>query len=388
MRPAVTTTRLAFAGLLLGLASVLRDEALLIVPGAIAARWIVGSRGRTLVRDASIVAAMVVAVLAAMAVVDVSLYHRPAAAHLLHAVSPLREYVDAGPGLPEIPAMSWRQRYETIVYYWLLGTSDTWPVWLFLGGLAAGILVRSFTGSATVLVVVLGGLAVSSAIGVSAVLGAPKFVAGLFTLCPYLVFALLPHPPGRRSSTARRVAWAATAAYMALAFLGLNTSGGKPLGPRLLLPIVPLLVVAAWESIVVWSAEWRHRRLDGLVGAIGVVLLGCAVIIEVGGTIPAYVHRNWSDGITVRALQASSSQHIVLDSPFTFQLVASLYLDRTVLLASHQREATSLANRLLAARVVSFDVLSRSSPPRLTFQPYALVQEDHTGRLVRQVWRR
>ena len=116
-----------------------------------------------------------------------------------------------------------------IVHYWLLGSSDTRPAWVFLAALAVGVIVRWRTGSAALLIMTLGSLSVVSAIGVSAVIGAPKFVAGLFRLCPYLVFALLPHPPGRQSSTARQIAQIVSVVYLAFAFAGLNCYWHNPI---------------------------------------------------------------------------------------------------------------------------------------------------------------
>jgi len=171
-------------------------------------------------------------------------------------------------------------------------------------------------------------------------------------------------------------------------FLTLNTTGGKPLGPRMLMPIVPLLALAAWESIVVWTRQLRERWTDGMVGVLGVALVAVSILIEAGSTIPAFVLRNRSDYVSVTRLSAEGSRVIVIDNSFTIQLVAPLYPTHVVLLAQDAARASELANRLYAARVPSFTLLSRAERPALAFAPYSRAGEFRDGRLVVQEWHR
>jgi hypothetical protein len=309
-------------------------------------------------------------------------------AHLRHAVAPLGDYLGMDDELPSLRPMTWGKRYETLVEYWLLGTSRVWPAAVVGLVIAAGVWVRRQSGSAWLLLAGTGCVLVSVILELVAILPAPKFIAGLFRLCPFLVFALIPLPPGSTSTRARRLALGASALFVGLAFVGLNTSGGKPLGPRLLLPILPLLVVASWESIVTWASRIRTRPLDGLVGLVGLALVAASAVVELGSTIPAFVQRNRSDAETVREVLSSPSRYIVIDDSFTFQIVAPAHFERIVLLADSRRDAHALGERLAAARVTSFDLVSRLERPILTFPPYVLVDEQRRGRLVRQVWRR
>ncbi len=323
-----------------------------------------------------------------MGVLDALVFGRPVAAHLRHAVAPFHDYLGTEDALPILRTMSWRERYETLVQYWLLGSSDVRSALLLLAVLAIGVWVRLITGSALVLLVGVGSLLVSATLEARALVAAPKFIAGLFRLCPFLVFAFLPLPPGSPSSLARRLALVTSGFYVILVCLGLNTSGGKPLGPRFLLPILPLLVVAAWEAIITWTSRIRVRPPDGLVGVVGLALVVTAAVIELGSTIPAFVHRNWSDAATIQRVLGSSTRFVVIDNQFTFQLVVPTYFERTVLLVDNRRDAVQLGERLAIARVASFDLVSRHEKPLLTFPPYTLVSERRDGRLVRQVWRR
>ena len=106
----------------------------------------------------------------------------------------------------------------------------------------------------------------------------------LHRVSPYLVFALLPAPYSSSASRRLRLTVvAAAAAYLLLAFVGVDTTGGKSLGPRLLLPLLPLLAVAAVGSIV--SYLRAETRVERLAGRLGVALVAIAVTIHLGGTV-------------------------------------------------------------------------------------------------------
>jgi hypothetical protein len=386
-----SSRRLLLAGVLVGMGAALRDEALLIAPGVAAARWLAGSRGRQLASDTALIATGVVSVIVVNTIIDVGVYGRPPSAHLLHAVAPLQDYMNPGAAaaLPRLRVMPWRERFDVLVTYWLLGRGTLWLAPICLTMLLAAAAVRRTTGSALGLLAVVGAVATVATLDVSALLSAPKFVAGLFRLCPFLVFALIPVPSPFRSSLARRGALVASAAYVIVALVGLNTAGGKSLGPRLLMPIIPLLVVAACESIVLWTAQFRvRRRVDGLVGLTGVFLIVAAGVIELGGTIPAYVGRVNGDRGAATALGQAPEEVIVLDDPFLLQAVAPLYFERVVLLTTNQGAARSLAEQLDAARIRRFLLVSRTTSPSLRFAPFTLAAERRESRLIVQSWRR
>jgi hypothetical protein len=82
------------------------------------------------------------------------------------------------------------------------------------------------------------------------------------------------------------------------------------------------------------------------------------------------------------------SRVIVIDNPYSIQLLTSLYRTRVVLLAQNPRTAADVSARLFAARVPSFTLLSRSERPALSFPPFTLRREFRDGRLVVQEWRR
>jgi len=382
---------LAAAGALVGVAALLRDESLLIVPGLIIARYLAGHRTlRTLLADAALMGLTVLLPLVVMALLDTLLYSRPLAAHLLHAMAPLQRWLPARSALmlPDLAVLSPAQRFDVIVHQWLVGLGTTSQKVQVLAVLAIAVAVRQIFGSALALAGALVYLLVVRVVDLTALLQAPKFVGGLYRLCPFLIFAVLPLPPTIQSSRARRLALATAVTFLVVTFLTINTAGGKPLGPRMLMPIIPLLALAAWESIVVWTRQLHERWADGAVGLLGLGLVAVSMLIEAGSTIPAFVLRNRSDYASVQRLSAERSRVIVIDNAFAIQLLTPLYRTHVVLLAQNAARASELATRLYAARVRSFTLLSRSQQPALTFAPYIRACEFRDGRLVVQQWQR
>jgi hypothetical protein len=382
---------LAIAGVLVGVASLLRDESILIAPGLLVARYFAGRRRpEQLLGDAVLAGSATIIPIVLMAIVDTQLYQRPPAAHLLHAAGPWQRWLPAqsAAAIPDLVVLSPAQRFDVIVQQWLVGVGTTAQKAQVLAVLAVAVAIRWMTGSAIGLIAALGYLLLWRLFDAAALLQAPKFVGGLYRLCPFLIFAVLPLPPTKRSSRARRLSLVTAAIFLAVTFLTINTIGGKPLGPRLLMPIIPLIVVAAWEAIVQWTRQFHERWADGIAGFVGLGLLLLSVAIEVGSTIPAFTSRNRSDFISVQRIVDAGSRILVIDSSYSIQLLTPLYHTHVVLLAQNAANATELATRLYAARVPSFTLLSRAEHPALTFAPYTLLSESRDGRLVVQQWRR
>jgi hypothetical protein len=379
------------AGLLLGLAGTLRDESLLVAPGLVIARYLAGTRSlRLLAQQTAAMAGMTLLPLLAVAGLDMWVYHRPASAHLLHAVAPLQRWLpaDSVRSLPALPVIPWAERPDVLVHQWLIGLGTTLDKGLVVAALLAAIAIRRWTGSALGLVAVLGWLAAWRVTDVAVLTTVPKFVGGLYRLCPFLVFALVPLPKGTPPSRARTLAIVTCAAYLALAIFGLNTIGGKSFGPRLLFPMLPLLTVAATQSIVAWVRRFRESLLDGTVGAIGIVMVAAAVVMQFAVALPAWAARNHSDHLTIAGVAANPDEIVVVDHVSGVQMTTPFYFERVVFLTTSQRAADALSELLVRARVGAFSVLSRGEQDSLTFPGFACVNQVREGRLVRQRWRR
>jgi hypothetical protein len=377
---------LAVAGILLGIGAAIRDEVLLLFPGLLLAGWI---RMRS-ARGMMLATAAVLVPLATAAVVDVQWFGRPVAAHLRHAVHLVQAaaHVTAAPNpeLPELDPMTLRERYDTVIAYWLLGYGNNVLIALYSVGLAIAWIVRWRWRSSAGTLVWLAAVLALAATDVREALVAPKFLAGLFRVAPYLVFAALPPPRAARGSPLHVVAVVTTGAYLAIALAGVDTTGGKSLGPRLLLPLFPLLACAAVIRIADYlrSPDTAERRA-GLAGA-GLILL--AATIHVVGTARAYYGRNAIDASAIRAVAASHARIVVSDDVFTAQLLLPLYFRKIVVLADSPGLGVRLGARLAGERVSEAMLVSRSDAPDVSLPPYHRTRTERIGRMTIQYWMR
>jgi hypothetical protein len=375
----------ALAGMVLALGVTQRDEVILLAPGLLIVLWV---KTRDWRAGAAAVAALA-AVLLTTTAMDVWWFHRPPAAHLRHAVHIVRgAWLGSEPGtdVPSLRPFTLRQRYETVVLYWLFGYGSGPAIVWFVGGLAAALLVRATTRSSVGLLVWLVAIVVLAGIDMVHVIAEPKWLAGLQRVSPYLLFALLPPPRGRRWTPMHAALAISAAIYLVLAFAGADTTGGKGLGPRLLLPLFPILAVGAIEGIAAYlRAPARADRLAGLAGALLVVI---SLATHLGGTIPAYVVRNREDGSAMMAVKAAPERIVVADDPFTAQLLMPLYFRKVILVADVPGLAHELGARLQAARTGSVLLVGRDGQPRVDLAPLQRTSVETRGRFVIERWTR
>jgi hypothetical protein len=374
--------RAAFlAGLSLGAGAVLRDEVILLAPGLAVALW---WRARAF-RAILLMAGGALAALTLAATIDVWWFDRPAAAHLRHAVHLLQSALQTADApnaeVPVLHPMTLAERQETVVYYWLLGHGNVPVLTTYLIGLAIALFVRwKFRSSAGILVWLAGVIALT-AVDFRELITAPKWLAGLFRVAPYLVFALLPAPianegdgtetafakaPARETADLMpRVALVTSALYLIIAFAGVDTTGGKGLGPRLLLPLLPILTVPAITRI---GAYLRARATpDRWVGRAGALLVVMTLIMHSYATTAAYYGRNRDDSSVVLAVDASPERIVVADDVFTAQLLFPLYYRKIIFLADSPGAAAALATALRTQHLSGALLVSRNleAPPAL-----------------------
>jgi hypothetical protein len=383
------------AGVLVGAGAALRDEVMLLAPGLMLIAWL---RGRHWRAPAAVVAGLLAPLLLSAAI-EVWWFNRPAAAHLRHAVHLLQTALHLtsapNPDVPVLRPMTPRERYDTVVTYWLFGRGTDPQVAAFAIGLALALAVRWRWRSSAGLLIWLLAFGATTAGDVWEVVTAPKWLAGLVRVAPYVVCALLPLAAGRRPDRAPldpldRLLPAAmlftAVAYLAIAYAGVDTSGGKSLGPRLLLPLLPLLAVPA--TMVIASHLGSPAALDRATGAAGAALVAAAVVIHLGGTVPAYVQRNADDASAVLAAAAAPERIVVADDMYTAQLLFPLYDRKIVLLADTTALARRLGTLLAEQRVTGALLVSRNPEPAASLAPLRIARTDQRGRMVVQTWTR
>jgi hypothetical protein len=380
-------TAMLLAGALVGAGATIRDEVLLLLPGLLLVAWLRDRR----IRDAVAAASGALVPLLAAAVVEVWWFERPVAAHLRHAVHLLQSAVQAtdvpSEELPSLTPFTLRDRYDTVVVYWLLGYGRP-PVMLALAAAyGAGWLARIRWKTSAGFVPWLVGILVLASVDLVDLLTAPKWLAGLFRVAPYTVMALIPAPV----SAAPRgrlpgITIATTAAYLALAFAGVDTTGGKSLGPRLLLPLLPLLAaVAVWTTALYWQTQ---RKGDRVVAVAGMLLVVMCALVHLTGTMPAYVERNAADGRAVRAVADSPARVVVADDQFTAQLLFPLYYRKVIFLADSVESGRRLGELLDRQHVARALIVSQHAQPSTVLPPLHLDATERHGRTVIQQWQR
>jgi hypothetical protein len=377
----------AAAGLLIGAGAVLRDEVLLLLPGILVVLW---WRSRSL-RSIGAAAGAVMAPLLLAAAVEVLWFHRPAAAHLRHAVHLVQRAAHltdaANPDVPVLTPFTLRDRYDTVVLYWLLGYGNNRIIGLFVLGFGAALLVKQRLGSSAAVLVWLAGVVAFAGIDLHEVVTAPKWLAGLHRVSPYLVFAIIPAPASAADAGRLRPAILITAvAFLIVAFAGIDTTGGKSLGPRLLLPLLPLLVVSA--VIGIGAHLSASGVVDRWIGAAGVLLVGMAVAIHALGCLPAYYARNHDDFKGLEAVADSGQRIVVADDEFTAQLLLPLYYRRILLLADTPEQSGRLGELLAGERLTSLLVVTRWSDTPVDFSPFRKRRTERHGRMTLQFWER
>jgi hypothetical protein len=374
------------AGALIGVGAIQRDEILLLTPGLLLVLWLRTPGWRPLLR--AIVATAVVVIAAAS--VDVWWFGRPPAAHLRHAVHLLHgSWLGGEPGsdLPSLKPFTTRERYQTVIQYWLLGYGNDRLIVLYVSGLAAALLWWRTRRTSIGLLAWLVAIVALAALDLHEVVTAPKWLAGMQRVSPYLVFAFLPGPlDGHRTGWLRGAMLLTVAGYLALAYVGVDTTGGKSLGPRLLLPLFPMLAVASVASIGQYLGA--AGRTDRWIGYAGVLLVMMTVVIHLGGTVPAYIARNRDDGAALSAVASSPERIVVADDMFTAQLLMPLYFRKIILLADTPPLASQLGDRLEQQRVGGAMLVARGDRASVMLSPLRPASVEHKGRFTIQHWTR
>ena len=292
---------------------------------------------------------------------------------------------EPGTDVPSLRPFTPRERYETVVRYWLLGYGNDRVIVLYALGLAAALVLRLVWRIPTGLLVWLGAIGALAVIDLAETVRAPKWFPGMLRVSPFFVFAILPPPRATRWTATHAALVFTAAAYLLLAYGGVDTTGGKGLGPRLLLPLFPMMAVASVSSIRDYLSA--PAPIERAMGAFGALLVVVALVVHSAGTIPVYVGRNREDASAMMAVKASPEQIVVSDDVFTAQLLMPLYFQKVLYVAEVPALARDLAERLDRARMGSVLLVSRDEP-RLGLAPLRLDRVERRGRFVIQHWTR
>jgi hypothetical protein len=366
-----------FCGLLIGSAAIVRDESLLLVPGLLYARYRY-ARGsmRVLPLLAGVVAPVVL-----FALLDDLWLKRPMLAHLRHAVPMLNLVLPRSHAiLPALPRLSWPDRYATIVHYWMLGGGTLLIAGAIVVLLLLAFLLRRKSLGAIVVALVLIAAAVLQWHDIIPLLSAPRFIAGLLHLSPFLLFALLPAAPGSSEGPARAVALVTSGAFLALTWITLSTAAGKGLGPRLTMALWPLLVAASWDCFRSW---WRWPGPQIIRGAIigsGAALIAGSLVMELAVALPAWTGRVRADEDALNAVRAAHGKVVVLNDDVDMQLVGAEYFRRRVMFVARPELWVPLAARLAASGEREFLAVSRTPDAPREIPPFHLADEQLVSR--------
>ena len=377
-----STRRSALTGaaLALGTAIVLREESLLLTPGFMWALWTTRRDLRGCMAFALVLMLPFVLLLTA----DVVLFHRPPAAHVAQLSELLAGSVGSSSNIRIEPAWPMVQRAQTVLQDWLLGRAG-WSYSVLILALIAGVGAFRRHAAAAVGVLTLAMLClVQLGQDLSTMLPHPDFPPGLLRLSPFLILAFVPVAVGQEGSTVRRLGLLTSTGYLVGVLASLSMTGGASLGPRLLLPILPLLCHAACEGL--WSYRQATTRAGRPIWVLGLLLLAGSVAIQVGVAMRAYITFNHDEHRAVERLRASSDPVIVIDSPFTMSVTEPVYLTRQVMMADTPAKAARLSVLLQRQSVPTFRLVSRELTQPFDFAPYRLVSVERFPVTTIQQW--
>jgi hypothetical protein len=364
-------------GLLIGLAAVLRDESLLVVPGLLYARYRYAGAGFGVL---PLLVGIAIPI-GLFALIDDLWLGRPVLAHLRHAAPLLNTILPRSRAmLPHLPVLAWRERYSTIVHYWLVGDHSFYVIAGLAVLLAIAFALRRGVSGAVIVALVAVGAVVLHWRDVVPLLQEPRFPTGLIRLSPFLLFAVLPFAPGAAHGPARAVALVTAGTFIVCIWITLSATGGKGLGPRYIIALWPLLVATAWDGFRSWSDWSGPRIIRATVVAAGVVLMAGSVLIQLGIALPVWTGHIRSDADTLAAVRATPGQVVVLTDDIDMQLVGADFGRRPVMYVARGNLWGDFSTRMVASGKREFLVVTRVQRAPQSIPPFKLAEDREVGR--------
>jgi hypothetical protein len=373
------------SGALLGGAACLRDESLMLLPGLMFVCWRRSRDYRLLL----LIIAGVIVCPSVVALLDATVYQRPVAAHLRHAVPFGEQWMPVSqhaPGLPLLTRMSWERRYDIVIHEWILGIrgGHIFPILTATFALLAVLRRTAFAAIGTsILVSMLLALHVAELLSL---FHAPEVIAGILRWSPILVFALLPSARDSRPAPGRSEALVTMGCFTVGALATVSTHGGFQLGPRLMLPVLPFAAIAAWEGWMSYRVAAPRTAQARFIWFGGCALLAGSICMQVVNQ-SAFLEFNKREQGEADWLQASATGAVVIDDSETVCVPGPVMDSVPVFLATSQDRATTLARMLANAQVESLVFVSRERPPQdMSFDPYVRKARLRTKTTLLQEW--
>jgi hypothetical protein len=183
----------------------------------------------------------------------------------------------------------------------------------------------------------------------------------LVTFPPVLLCLVPAHTPREQTSQARLtdlLLWFGLA-YIALAWLARLPDGGAQWGPRVLLPAIPALTLAAAVRLAVWVRSGPAPAFA--VAAAVALLVNLALFSQVAGLRQLRAFNTGNHQIATTVAQ-SGAQAVITDIWYAPPLLAQLFYDgRLVFLVDNGRDLDDLLGRLEASGTTEFYYLGARS---------------------------
>jgi hypothetical protein len=342
------------AGVLLGLATALRPETILLVPGlAFMYRDSLTAGGAL-----RFVLGLVLPV-ATIGGFDALLYGRTPFVHVMHAVDVVWRTVGTAAPVARPDSIPLGQQAGIVLGDWVVGLPGALPGLGLLGLLVAAHLCRPSVRelSVTVLMVASIALAIRDVIVTAST---PDLLAGLLRGAPCVLLALLPLAPGRGGSATRTRALVAVAIFVGGLFVT-RQYGGVQIGPRFLVPLLPLLAVMTAEWFDSYRAAHANERTAGLrMLAAGLVLVSVALQVVANFRTVRLINDEGSRLLAF--VRQSSAPLVVISDLFLINHVATEYERTLVVRAVGELEVSEVSRLAASARVRSIVTVDRVAP--------------------------
>ncbi len=170
-----------------------------------------------------------------------------------------------------------------------------------------------------------------------------------------------------------------------MVLLTLNTEGGKPTGPRLIIGLWPLLAAAAVETLSSYLSAARRSWTARVTALSGVVLVVGSLVMELAVVLPARSGRNAEDAEAARVLRAIGDRVIVMDALFDIEVGGGLFYERKLMLG-RPSQWHALSQALSSGQIDRFTYIARVPADTPSFPHYRRADIWEPGRFIISRW--